>query len=108
MGVPTLITAGMLDTSGEAGAPPALMRLAGPARYRGLRLGSRSARYANWHSGQNEILVPVGSNPTRVMNRELSRGRDVPWSSGDDTSLTKRKRGFDSLRDDSMQRASRR
>src|SRR5271166_1274050 len=26
----------------------------------------------------------------------------VPWSNGNDTSLTKRKRGFDSLRDDSI------
>jgi hypothetical protein len=31
---------------------------------------------------------------------------DVPWSNGDDTSLTKRKRGFDSLRDDSSERSA--
>jgi hypothetical protein len=24
------------------------------------------ARYANWHRGQVESLVPVGSNPTRA------------------------------------------
>jgi hypothetical protein len=36
----------------------------------------------------------------------MPRERDVPWSNGDDTSLTKRKRGFDSLRDDSSDRRS--
>ena len=29
-----------------------------------------------------------------------SNATSVPWSNGNDTSLTKRKRGFDSLRDD--------
>ncbi len=36
----------------------------------------------------------------------MPRERDVPWSNGDDTSLTKRKRGFDSLRDDWIDRQS--
>ena len=54
------------------------------------------ARYANWHRGQVENLVPVGSNPTRATPISLVR-----WSNGYDSSLTKRERGFDSLRDDS-------
>lgn len=33
---------------------------------------------------------------------ESSRKILVPWSSGNDSSLTKRKWGFDSLRDDSI------
>jgi hypothetical protein len=65
-------------------------------------LKGERARYANWHSGQDEILMPVGSNPTRVTGRVALAIADVPWSSGDDTSLTKRKGGFDSLRDDSI------
>jgi hypothetical protein len=58
------------------------------------------ARYANWHSDQVESLMSVGSNPTRATRR--GKASPVPWSSGNDTSLTKRKRGFDSLRDDSV------
>ena len=58
------------------------------------------ARYANWHSDQAESLMSVGSNPTRATRRGTEFA--VPWSNGDDTSLTKRKRGFDSLRDDSV------
>jgi hypothetical protein len=34
-------------------------------------------------------------SPSLLRNRTI-----VPWSSGNDTSLTKRERGFDSLRDD--------
>jgi hypothetical protein len=58
------------------------------------------ARYANWHSGQVESLMSVGSTPTRATRR--GNVFAVPWSNGNDTSLTKRKRGFDSLRDDSI------
>jgi hypothetical protein len=65
-----------------------------------------TARYANGHSGQAESLVPVGSNPTRATRFDSTRlvatARNVPWSSGDDTSPTQRKWGFDSLRDDSI------
>jgi hypothetical protein len=57
------------------------------------------ARYANWHSDQAESLMSVGSTPTRATQ---SSKATVPWSNGNDTSLTKRKRGFDSLRDDSV------
>src|SRR3954466_5608284 len=32
-----------------------------------------TARYANWHRGQVESLVPVGSNPTRATDRDSSR-----------------------------------
>lgn len=123
--------------SGVAGAPPALIRPAVPARYRGLRFhcgraGARPslinsdavvrlpgpqfgserddlamARYANWHSDQTESLMSVGSNPTRATGRRpRPRECGVPWSNGDDTSLTKRKRGFDSLRDDWIDRGS--
>ena len=86
-----------------AGAPPALIRPAGPARYRGLRFhcgraGARPslinsdavvrlpgpqfgsvcddlemARYANWHSDQAESLMSVGSNPTRATGRRMRR-----------------------------------
>ena len=77
----------------------AFMRPIRPARYRGLglRVGrcsaefhtlggggstprpatvsvhSSMARYANWHRGQVEILVPVGSTPTRATDRDSSR-----------------------------------
>ena len=58
------------------------------------------ARYANWHSDQLESLMSVGSNPTRATRRQSALS--VPWSNGNDSFLTKRKRGFDSLRDDSV------
>ena len=44
--------------------------------------------------------MSVGSTPTRATWHEGDFA--VPWSNGNDTSLTKRKRGFDSLRDDSI------
>jgi hypothetical protein len=58
------------------------------------------ARYANWHSDQAESLMCAGSTPARAT--PLETVLVVPWSNGNDTSLTKRKRGFDSLRDDSV------
>jgi hypothetical protein len=42
--------------------------------------------------------MSVGSTSTRATGEGLQP--IVPWSNGNDTSLTKRKRGFDSLRDD--------
>ena len=83
--------------SRRAGARPALIRPACPDRYRGLGLAGgpvlgrvsyarrrrfdsptrncrcSTARYANWHRGQVESLVPVGSNPTRATDRNSSR-----------------------------------
>ena len=83
--------------SRRAGARPGLISPACPVRYRGLGLrgwaGARAgflrseagvqlpdpqllvftARYANWHRGQVESLVPVGSNPTRATPRSSSR-----------------------------------
>ncbi len=74
-----------------------------PVRYRGLqlRVGQCSARphkpgppgatpgpamtgYANWHSGEVESLVPVGSTPTSVTGM-------IPWSNGKDAWMTTRK-----------------
>lgn len=71
--------------AGAAGAQLAFIRPVRPVRYRGLqlRVGQCSARphkpgppgatpgpattgYANWHSGEVESLVPVGSTPTSV------------------------------------------
>ncbi len=68
------------------------------SRARSFHLAS-TARYANWYSDQVENLMSVGSNPTRATGNRR-RMKNVPWSSGNDASLTKRKRGFDSLRDD--------
>src|SRR5690349_7738811 len=34
--------------------------------------------YANWHSGEVESLVPVGSSPTSVTENT------IPWSNGKD------------------------
>ena len=71
--------------AGAAGAQLAPIRPVRPVRYRGLQLrvgvGSTGSHkpgtlgatprpattgYANWHSGQFERLVPVGSSPTPV------------------------------------------
>ena len=41
--------------------------------------------YANWHSGQFERLVPVGSTPTSVTDNT------IPWSNGEDAWVTTRK-----------------
>ena len=59
-----------------------------------------TARYANRQSGEAQTLVTCGfdSHPC-YFGLFL-----VPWSSGNDSSLTKRKRGFDSLRDDWISR----
>ena len=76
----------------------------GPANRYELDGGNRTARYANWHSGQVESLMSVGSTPTRAIGQGMEF--TVPWSNGNDTSLTKRKRGFDSLRDDSIRFAN--
>lgn len=43
--------------------------------FRGPR-GS-TARYANWHSGQAESLMPVGSNPTRATGAGTAKRRPV-------------------------------
>ena len=56
---------------GQPGATP------GPATY--------MAGYANWHSGEVESLVPVGSSPTSVTDRT------IPWSNGEDAWVTTRK-----------------
>jgi hypothetical protein len=79
-------------TLGVRGSTP------GPAIRREGECSDMTARYANWHSGQLERLMPVGSTPTRAT--WCGKQDSVPWSNGNDTSLTKRKRGFDSLRDD--------
>ncbi len=42
--------------------------------------------YANWHSGEVEGLVPVGSSPTSVTDTE-----QIPWSNGEDAWVTTRK-----------------
>ena len=42
--------------------------------------------YANWHSGEVESLVPVGSSPTSVTDRNT-----IPWSNGEDAWVTTRK-----------------
>ena len=42
--------------------------------------------YANWHSGQFERLVPVGSSPTSVTGNNT-----IPWSNGKDAWVTTRK-----------------
>ena len=97
-------------TCGRAGARPSFIRSEAVVRLPGPQLEGATiqcwhsmARYANWHSDQAESLMSVGSNPTRAT---CSSKLIVPWSNGDDTSLTKRKRGFDSLRDDSMAKTS--
>ncbi len=41
--------------------------------------------YANWHSGEVESLVPVGSTPTLVT------GKTIPWSNGEDACVTCRR-----------------
>ena len=41
--------------------------------------------YANWHSGEVESLVPVGSTPTSVTEET------IPWSNGKDAWVTTRK-----------------
>ena len=43
------------------------------------------AGYANWHSGEVESLVPVGSSPTSVTDKT------IPWSNGEDAWVTTRK-----------------
>ena len=43
------------------------------------------AGYANWHSGEVESLVPVGSSPTSVTDMT------IPWSNGKDAWVTTRK-----------------
>ena len=55
-----------------------------------------TARYANWQSGEAESLVTCGFDSHPCYFKLFL----VPWSSGNDSSLAKRKRGFDSLRDD--------
>ena len=42
--------------------------------------------YANWHSGEVESLVPVGSSPTSVTDNNT-----IPWSNGEDAWVTTRK-----------------
>ena len=42
--------------------------------------------YANWHSGEVESLVPVGSSPTSVTDKMT-----IPWSNGEDAWVTTRK-----------------
>lgn len=89
--------------AGAAGAQLAPIRPVRPVRYRGLQLrvggGSTGFHkpgplgatprpamtgYANWHSGEVESLVPVGSTPTLVTTT-------IPWSNGKDAWVTTRK-----------------
>ena len=72
-------------TRGWAGARPSFIRSEAEVRLPDPQLSVFMARYANWHRGQVESLVPVGSNPTRATARKL-----VPSSSGEDACLTHR------------------
>jgi hypothetical protein len=60
-------------TRGWAGARPSVIRSEAEVRLPDPQLSVFTARYANWHRGQVEGLVPVGSNPTRATDRESSR-----------------------------------
>ena len=51
--------------------------------------------YANWQSGEVESLVTLW---VRLPPRSLT----IPWSNGDDTCATCRRRWFDSIRDHSI------
>ena len=50
----------------------------------GATPGPATTGYANWHSGEVESLVPVGSTPTSVTVT-------LPWSNGKDAWVTTRK-----------------
>ena len=60
-------------TRGWAGARPSVIRSEAEVRFPDPQLSVFMARYANWHRGQVESLVPVGSNPTRATARNSSR-----------------------------------
>ena len=60
-------------TRGWAGARPSLINSEAEVRLPDPQLSVFMARYANWHRGQVEGLVPVGSNPTRATARNSSR-----------------------------------
>jgi hypothetical protein len=60
-------------TRGWAGARPSVIRSEAEVRLPDPQLSVSMARYANWHRGQVESLVPVGSNPTRATGRNSSR-----------------------------------
>jgi hypothetical protein len=60
-------------TCGWAGARPSFIRSEAEVRLPDPQLSVFMARYANWHRGQVESLVPVGSNPTRATARNSSR-----------------------------------
>jgi hypothetical protein len=60
-------------TCGWAGAQPSFIRSEAEVRLPDPQLSVFTARYANWHRGQVESLVPVGSNPTRATDRNSSR-----------------------------------
>src|SRR5215469_11957147 len=73
---------------GWAGARPSLISSERWVRHPDsqlFRVPQSMARYANWHRGQVESLVPVGSTPTRATRPNL-----VPSSSGEDACLTYR------------------
>ncbi len=52
----------------------------------GATPGPATTEYANWHSGEVESLVPVGSSPTSVTDKIT-----IPWSKGKDAWATTRK-----------------
>ena len=61
---------------GWAGARPSLISSERWVRHPDpqlFRVPQSMARYANWHRGQVESLVPVGSNPTRATGHKSSR-----------------------------------
>ena len=60
-------------TCGWAGARPSFIRSEAEIRLPDPQLSVFMARYANWHRGQVESLVPVGSTPTRATDRISSR-----------------------------------
>ncbi len=51
----------------------------------GATPGPATTGYANWHSGEVESLVPVGSTPTSVTDNM------IPWSNGEGAWVTTRK-----------------
>ena len=60
-------------TRGWAGARPSVIRSEAEVRLPDPQLSVFMALYANWHRGQVESLVSVGSNPTRATDRNSSR-----------------------------------
>src|SRR5208283_4617793 len=70
-------------TRGWAQAQPGLISLDSRVQLPNPQL---MTGYANWHSGEVESLVPVGSSPTSVTDNNT-----IPWSKGKDAWVTTRK-----------------